>query len=300
VRAVSPNGQPVLILGGSGYIGRHLYAKTGPEGVRGTYCRHPFGGGSYFDALTMRVSDIVAPSESFSCAFVLLGDTKPDSCARNVERARRLNVECVIAIIDQLRDRGIVPVFTSSEVVFDGEKGGYIESDPVRPLMVYGAQKVEVEDYLRKNVPEHLIVRCARVVGVEPGDGTLFTSWMEPIARGENLRCATDHVFSTIHVDDVIRALLCLVQIGARGTFHVAGPEGLSRVEMLRRLIACYRRWRPTTATVTECRMRDFVTLEPRPRDVSLRPDKLVAATGLRIRTVSEYLEDVVENWLAR
>lgn len=300
MRAVSPNGQPVLILGGSGYIGRHLYAKTGPEGARGTYCRHPFGGGSYFDALTMRLSDIVAPSESFSCAFVLLGDTKPDSCARNVERARRLNVECVIAIIDQLRDRGIVPVFTSSEVVFDGEKGGYVESDPVRPLMVYGAQKVEVEDYLRKNVPEHLIVRCARVVGVEPGDGTLFTSWMEPIARGESLRCATDHVFSTIHVDDVISALLSLVQIGARGTFHVAGPEGLSRIEMLRRLIACYRRWRPTTVTVTGCRMRDFVTLEPRPRDVSLRPDKLVAATGQRIRTVPECLEAVVENWLAR
>ena len=45
-------------------------------------------------------------------------------------------------------------LFLSSEQVFDGSKGWYVETDPVNPLNVYGETKAEAERLVLQN-PQH-------------------------------------------------------------------------------------------------------------------------------------------------
>jgi dTDP-4-dehydrorhamnose reductase len=66
------------------------------------------------------------------------------------------------------------------------------------------------------------------------------------------------------------------------GIFHVAGPEAISRLELLRRLLNHL----DTDAKIDECSINDFDFLDHRPLDVSMNPQKILNATGLSFRSV--------------
>ena len=55
----------------------------------------------------------------------------------------------MIRLLDQLWDRNMVPIFLSTDAVFDGSQGGNTEEGECYPLTVYGRQKLEAENYLR-------------------------------------------------------------------------------------------------------------------------------------------------------
>ena len=71
----------VLILGSSGFIGKHLFEELGKENAIATYHSRSIEGGIHFDALSMKLSDIVKNPSNISVAIILLGNTKIDSCA---------------------------------------------------------------------------------------------------------------------------------------------------------------------------------------------------------------------------
>ena len=64
-------------------------------------------------------------------------------CEQDPARARRINVDATTQLADLARDLPFV--FLSSDQVFDGTKGNYVEPDEVNPLNVYGQTKAEAE-----------------------------------------------------------------------------------------------------------------------------------------------------------
>ncbi len=290
--ASSTSSDRVLVLGGSCAIGRALAARLGDRAVathRGT------GPEDWprFDALTDAVDPLLDRHGPFRHAVVLFAESNPDRCAKDPARARRLNVERTIEILDRLLERGVTPLFTSTESVFDGSKGTYVETDAPNPLMTYGRLKLEVERHL-KGKPA-LVVRLARVVGTTPGDRTLFTGWLGDLAENKTIRVAADNRFSPIHVDDVAEGLVRLMDRRLTGLFHLGNPEDAGRLEMLEMLIAAWHRaGRRFTGRIEPCRFADFPTLEPRPLDSTIVPAKLVAATGLEIRSIETICRQAV------
>ncbi|GAF90443.1 unnamed protein product, partial [marine sediment metagenome] len=139
----------ILILGGSSLMGRSIAAALGPRRIVATYCSREIDGGVFFDARSMSLPDILKPADKFSHALILLGDTKPDSCISDPVRSRALNVDALKNILQYLRDQKIVPVFFSTEAVFDGKTGIYRENDQPNPLMLYAQQKLEIESHIR-------------------------------------------------------------------------------------------------------------------------------------------------------
>jgi dTDP-4-dehydrorhamnose reductase len=280
-------GRNIIIIGAGSLVGRYLYRRAGPERAKATFHRQVADGAVRFDATAMPPARLAEIAAGCSHAVILIANSDPDDCARFPEAAHRLNVEAIQALIDQCDRQSVVPVFASTEAVFDGERGLYREGDAAAPLMTYARQKLVIEDYLAQRGRPYLIVRLSRVVTTDPADNSLFSAWLRQIAEGQTIRCAHDHIFSPIHAEDVADAILALIDGGSSGLFHLGGPDALTRLTMLERLLAEYTADVGTfSGNLTPCRMSDFPTLEPRPRDISLRSDKLIGATAVTPRSV--------------
>lgn len=274
----------LLILGASGYVGQAIVARLGPEKCLATYCRRPIPGAVRFDARSMDLADAVdGRPDAFSHAVILYAEKNPEACVADPAGSHALNVDSVARVLARLREWNVVPVFASSEFVFAGGKERHTEDDIAAPVLVYGRQKLAVEQLIQQSFDRHLILRLAKVFGSQSGDGTLFTRWKDAIARGETIRCAVDQVFSPVYVDDVVNAVVGLIAREASGLYHVSSGHVASRLEYLEMLLAEMRKHRPVDARIERCRLHECGLTEPWPLRVALDPSKLVHDTRIQL-----------------
>lgn len=214
----------VWITGAGGLIGSHLL-RTAPPGwtVRG-FTRAD---------LELTNSDAVRsafaadpPQQIIHCAAM----SKTPDCEAKPQEAWRQNVDvtrqlCELAV-------NIPLLFFSTDLVFDGKKGHYDESAPTSPLTAYGKTKVAAENIVLA-YPPHTVIRTSLNAGDTPyGDRSfdeqLRTAWR----RGEVTKVFADEFRSPILATFTARAAWDLVTAGARGLFHVAGAQRMSRFEI--------------------------------------------------------------------
>jgi dTDP-4-dehydrorhamnose reductase len=273
--------QRYLIIGASGFIGSRLFSFLGPDNAVATYCNRPVAGGNHFDAVNMRLADTVLKRHTgLTHAFIFHGITNIDACALDPQKSERVNVTSVCAVIDDLIKNGIVPIFASSDAVFDGSRGMWTEEDPINPILTYGRQKAQVERYLKQKSSPWLVARLAKVAGAGPGQSDILSEWMDKLESDVEIRCAHDQVFSPLDVDDAIDAMLGLAEGGHSGIFHVCGPRPVTRLQLLQMLIEEIEKYREFQARIIHCSIRDFKFAEPRPFDTSMSPRKLYATLG--------------------
>ncbi len=274
--------EQLLVLGASGFVGRELLRahRSGP--MTGTFCNSPIDGGIYFDPTKMKLSEIISSGHSFSHAIILFADSDPNSCIAHLEQSRALNIDATQRLLKELRQLEIVPVFTSTEFVFDGTKGRYTEDDMATPILEYGRQKLHIERFIADHFETYITVRLAKVYGGSLQDGTLFTSWMKYFLEGcPSIECANDQFFSPIYVRDVCNALLALTRSGASGLFHLGGPGRYSRIELLHCLVNELHRQGRKPIEIVPRSIDSFGLPERRPRDVSLVSAKLERAVAI-------------------
>jgi len=280
----------ILILGASSYIGRHTFESLGGSMAIGTYRSNKVPGGLYFDATKMSLSEVLPLDVDISHAVIIYAEPGIDACKADIDRSYDINVRSTKQVIDDLIQRGIKPIFTSSEYVFDGQRGHYTEADSPNPTTVYGSQKVEIERYLSEHCDDYAVLRLAKVFGTDPKDGTILSNWLKQIRNGEEIRCARDQIFSPIHVDDVVAVAGSVIHRGLRGVYNVSNTQPWSRLGMLRELLDRLG----AQANVVECNIRDFDFLDDRPLDLSMEPDKVLQATGLKFREVRSCCDELL------
>ena len=244
----------------------------------------------------MRLKDtLLREGHNIDSAFILFGVTSLDVCARDPVGSARINVDSIKIAIDDMLEAGVKPVFASSDAVFDGSRGFWVECDQTTPILTYGKQKLEVERHLKALSKGAVIARLSKLVSgyVEPRNP--LNEWIDQVENGEAIRCATDLVFSPADVVDAADSLIRLAQGNSTGVFHVCGPAALTRMELFQRLASAIvthgGRPRPT---MVPCRMEDLPLVEPRPLDVSMNPSKLYKEIGRVFRTMDAVCVDLV------
>ncbi len=287
-----------IVVGASGFVGRALLASLGPARGVGTCHRNPLPGGVAFDATAERFRDLLARLPGpFSHAIFLHGIIDVERCAADPVGTARVNVDGLGRMIDDALGAGLVPVFSSSDYVFDGARGGYRETDPADPCTEYGRQKLAVEQYLAAVTEPWLVVRLSRVVGTMRGTHSVLGPWIDALRAGGKMRLAVDQRFSPVDVRDVAGGWTRLLETGATGLFHLAGPLAYSRMALLQLLRHHLRRVDLSIATELEpCSLHDLPFRERRPLDTSLIIDKLQTHLAWPFRR----MEDVCAEAVAR
>lgn len=267
-----------LVLGASGLIGGRFLHFIGPERAIGTYHSRHIERGIRFDLAAERIEDLLDKLNTQISHAVILGAVVAiDRCARDPIGTGRINVEATIRAIDALMARGIVPIFASSDGVYDGSHGQWREDDVARPILVYGRQKLEVEQYLATQRGPWLALRIAKVLDPELSVSGLLGPWIKALVKGERIRCATDQYFSPAAVQDVVSAICRLAESGATGVYNLGGGEDVTRIALLTMVVDAVSRWRKISPVIERCSLRDFPFSEVRPLDLSMSISKLRA-----------------------
>ncbi len=210
--------------------------------------------------------------------------TKPPDCQSNPGLARRINVETT-ALLAELATN-IPFIFISTDLVFDGRKGNYIETDPVNPLSVYAETKVAAEQIVLAN-PRHTAIRTSLNGGVSPtGDRGFNEQIRNAWQHGQKLSFFTDEFRSPIHAEFTARACWELFSKQQTGIFHVAGNEKLSRAQMGELLARRYQHLNPQFETGS---LKDYVGA-PRSPDTSLDSSKAQAQLSFPLPSLSDWL----------
>lgn len=220
----------VLLIGAAGLVGRHVGAALAHRDLVETFHNDPVDRG--VDAVHLDLTDSVAVRrlvERVRPTVVVLAAADPsvEGCERDPHGTRRVNVEAAAAVRNAAP--GATLVVFSSEYVFDGRAGAYREDDAVAPLNVYGQQKVALEEIARSS-PRHLVLRVSGVFGNEPRRKNFVWQLVDRLHGGGTFDVPSDQLITPTDATSLATAVRELLDRGATGTFHAAGPEILGRV----------------------------------------------------------------------
>jgi dTDP-4-dehydrorhamnose reductase len=222
--------------------------------------------------------------------WVLLPAANPnvELCERDPAGTRRVNVEGVRVVAQSCRDHGARLLFFSSDYIFDGRGGPYREEDEARPIQEYGRQKWEAEGLVREILPDrHLIARVTVVYGWEKQGKNFLARLRRTLASGETLPVPQDQIGSPTLVDDLADAVWSLVETGAAGTFHVAGPDWISRYEFA---LAAARTFGLPGERIVPCATPSLGQAAPRPLRAGMVSERAERLIGRRMLGVQQGL----------
>lgn len=182
-------GRRVAITGAAGQLGRQLVrAFTDADDEVLALSRPDFDitDASHLARLTAWRPEVVVNSAAW---------TDVDGCARDPDRAMRINGEAAGAVARASADADALIVQISTNEVFDGTLDRpYVEDDEPNPINPYGASKLAGERAVAEANPRHLIVRTAWLFG--PGGTNFVTKILAAAERaraaGEPLRVVDD------------------------------------------------------------------------------------------------------------
>jgi dTDP-4-dehydrorhamnose reductase len=251
----------VWITGADGLIGNYL-VQTAPESASRRRVRALTRG--HFDLLdfsTVR-SEFAhdKPQLVIHCAAI----TTVAGAQANPGLARRVNVEMTKLLAELAAE--VQFVFFSTDLVFDGRKGDYVETDAVSPLHVYGETKAAAEEIVLCN-PRHTVVRTSLNGGVSRTGNRGFNEQLRrSLQSASAMKLFTDEFRCPIPAVETARAVWELANRGRAGLYHVAGAERLSRVQIGQLLLP---RWPEIKTRIESGSARDFPG-PPRALDTSL------------------------------
>ena len=215
--------------------------------------------------------------------------TDVDGCESRSDEAFQVNALGPENLARAAADFGTALVHISTDYVFDGTgRVPYAEDDPLSPLGVYGKSKAEGEIRVREILPQnHLIVRTQWLFGRH---GKNFVkAIMGAASKNETLKVVNDQHGSPTYAPDLAEGLIRLVEIGARGTFHLTNRGETTWYDFAVTIL--------DRAGIRGVRVDPIISSEldraaPRPAYSVLDNSKFIAVTAAVLRTWEDALED--------
>ena len=218
----------ILLLGKNGQVGWELQRSLAPLGelvALGSDSQDLCGDFTDLDGLAQTVR-AVAPDVIVNAA----AHTAVDKAESEPELARTINALAPAVLAQEAKRSNAWLIHYSTDYVFDGSgEQSRVETDNTAPLSVYGATKLEGEQFIRQSGCRHLIFRTSWVYGARGGN---FAKTMLKLAQQrDSLKVIDDQIGAPTGADlladitaHAIRAAHQCPQLA--GLYHlVAGGE---------------------------------------------------------------------------
>ena len=230
----------ISVIGASGFIGGHLYNYTKSTmssqcEVYGTYYHHKSNDKFDFVDIT-DFESISGYLEAKKPAYLLLlsGDKNVKHCEGDYDQTYKLNVgpiKTMVKIINKKKLNTRI-IFFSSDYVFNGQKGGYLDKDELNPITIYGKTKKLAEEFLATAGVPHIIVRPTAVIG----KGGTFWEWLlSAIKNDKTVTLFNNTYFTPTPINLLCESIVCIIDNfdDIEGEIlHIVGDKKYSRYEL--------------------------------------------------------------------
>ncbi len=288
-----------LVIGASGLVGGDLLRVLERSDIEalGTYQSQPINGTLKLDVrdghAVQRCLEAVKPDVAFLAVNTPGG---VDHCESHPEEARALNVTGTRNVAAAATRYGTRIVYFSTDYIFDGKEGPYLEDDEPSPISVYGRTKWEAEQVIKELSSDYLIIRTTAVFGWDRASRNFAMQVWEHLGAGNPIRLPDDQWGNPTLVDYLAEASVRLVQMGAKGVFNVVGKDRMPRSELARALA---RAMVLDPTLIIPVPTSELGQQAPRPLQGGLKTDKLEGILGTEPLNLNESLKRFRRQWRA-
>ena len=292
-------GIKILLTGGSGFIGGNIIREADSDSEiisvdtrEQSYTRKNLK--SVVQDLTdlpglIRVLERYKPDIIIHAAAM----SDIDFCEANQGLADKVNIDITRTIADYCRKHDIKMIQFSSDSVFDGKKGGYVEEDKPLPLHYYGRTKLAGEKIVSDGLRRWNIIRPSLIMGlpVEDSGNSFLWKMIKELKAGNKVSFPKEEIRTPVDAVTLSKAVLELADSEINGFFHLSGNTVINRYEMALRIC----RYLKYDQKLVEQKKPSISTgRAPRPADVSLDNKKAVRLLTTAMKSLEEGLKLVV------
>jgi len=221
----------LIVFGANGQVGRALASTRLPHGWERRLAARP-----QVDITDRPSVEAVLAGMSHGLVVNCAAFTAVDKAEGEAALAWAVNRDGAAIVAAAAAAHGLPVLHLSTDFVFAGDKlGPYDESDPPRPLSVYGASKLAGEQAVERSNPRHLLLRTSWIFSP---DATCFPRTIFRLLRERReVSVVTDQIGGPTAAEHVAEAIAALAPRLASlpegepgfGLFHYAGTPALSR-----------------------------------------------------------------------
>lgn len=159
--------------------------------------------------------------------------TNVDLCEDDRKLAWELNVNLVENLEKYVKINDIKLISFSTDYIFDGKKGPYLENDLPNPISYYGKSKLAAENVLKSSTCNNAIIRTNVVYGNSSYGKEDFIKWLiKKLSDEEKINVITGQYCNPTFVDDIAYSIFKIIEKDLKGIYNIAGKDYYNRYEI--------------------------------------------------------------------
>ena len=218
-----------LIIGASGFVGNEIFnqLKEKEKPLKGTYYNNI--NPDLYKLNMASQEEVKLAFEKFKPKNIFMPAFIPgvDYCELN-DKPNEINKLGVTYVVEMCKKFNSKLIFYSSDYIFDGVSGPYLETDKPNPINRYGQTKLLCEN-LVKQLQNYLIIRTTVVYGYSPESKNFLMTLTKDLKNQIEKAIPNDQIGSPTHVKDLAEISIKLVEENKNGIYSVVGPDLCSR-----------------------------------------------------------------------
>lgn len=219
--------------------------------------------------------------------------TNVEGAETQKDKAFAVNELGVLHLATIAKTLNIPIIHFSTDYVFDGTKGDYLETDSVNPLSVYGASKYAGELAIQQTTHQHYIFRISWLFG-KHGANFVY-KMLELFQTKSELRVVSDQFGSPTYTQDVSSILLHVLSNPhiAYGTYHLTNQGKTSWYQFALDIYDKAKQYHHphSTLNIIPVESSQYPTVAKRPMNSHLIKTKLENAFNISIPTWQSALD---------
>jgi dTDP-4-dehydrorhamnose reductase len=216
-------------------------------------------------------------------------ETNVDKCETEKEHAWKINVEGTHNITSGCNKTGAKLAYISTDYVFDGEKGFYIEEDKPNPINYYGVTKLKGENQVIQHCKNYAILRTSVLYSWHPWKQNFATWIINELRQNKEITVVEDHYNTPTLADNLAEMAIEAILKDLQGVYHACGSERIGRYEFARQIA---RAFDLNQNLIRPTRMEQLTAwIAKRPRDSSLNTNKIRSQLEAKPLNITEGLD---------
>lgn len=228
--------EKILVIGGSGLLGYYLKQNLIDFDTHFTYNENKLNSEktNFLDITNKhnleKIFEIVKPDTIFHTAAI----TNLDWCENHEQETFAVNTNSIMNIVDLAKTYNSKLIFMSTDSVFDGKRGNYVESDSWNPINVYSKSKIEAEKIIKK-LDNSLIIR-GTFFGIKKNKESFLSYLLNQLKNGKKIKVPEDKISNGLFVNDFAKIMVEMNRKKLSGLFHIGSSDNINNFEFAQQI----------------------------------------------------------------